>query len=277
MRLRLILILLFVACFSLALSLETAQETREITRERGGNVLALLLGDTRKMFANQFFAKADAYFHRGNYPSIFDQETRHEENHMAGEAAHHHDGDDDDDEHEAPPPAHDWIERFERHFHPSEHVHLEGGNVREILPWLRISTALDPHRIETYTVTAYWLAERLNEPDQAERLLRQGLRANPNSPELLNELARIFYEIRHDPARAKNVWTLALRRWHEVDEPKEKPNQLLHLQILGGLARIENEAGNYGKVIEYLKEMKTASPSPEAIQKQIDALEAKIK
>jgi len=32
-----------------------------------------------------------------------------------------------------------------------------GRNEREILPWLRLSAELDPQRVETYTVAAYWL------------------------------------------------------------------------------------------------------------------------
>src|SRR5262245_28480015 len=93
-RARFILALLFVACFSLATSLQLHQERENREKERSTDVLALMLGDGRKMFANQIFAKADAYFHRGNYPSIFDLNARKEEGHMMGESEH-----DDHNEH----------------------------------------------------------------------------------------------------------------------------------------------------------------------------------
>jgi tetratricopeptide (TPR) repeat protein len=144
-----------------------------------------------------------------------------------------------------------------------------------MLPWLRVSAELDPHNVQTYAVTAYWLRDRLNKVDEAELFLREGLRANPNSPELLYELGRLFYENRKDSGRAKNVWQLALRRWHEVEEPKEHSDKLLVLNILGGLTRIEVQAGHYNDAIEYLKQLKEFSPSPEQIQKQIDLLAAK--
>ena len=275
---RLILVLLLVTCFSLATLLQPRQPAQEAGTGQTGNVLALLLGDARKMFAQQMFAKADAYFHRGNYPSIFDLAPRHEENHMAGETHHdeHGDGDRDEDHAEAPAPANDWIESFGRHFYPTVHVHLKDGEEREMLPWLRIASDLDPQSIETYAVTAYWLRDRLNQVDEAEQFLRAGLHANPSSPELLYELGRLFYENRKDTSRARNVWIFALRRWHEVEEPKPVPDKILLAQLLGGLARIENQDWHFAEAIGYLKQLKELSPSPEQIQKQIDQLAAKL-
>ena len=271
---RLILVLLLVACFSLATFLQPRQPVRET---QAGNVLALLLGDARKMFAQQMFAKADAYFHRGNYPSIFDQTPRHEENHMAGETHHdeHGSGDPDEEHAEASAPASDWIESCGRHFYPTVHVHLKGGDEREMLPWLRIASELDPQSVETYVVTAYWLRDRLQKVDEAEQILRTGLHANPDSPELLYELGRLFYENRKDNSRARNVWIFALRRWREVEEPKPVPDKILLAQLLGGLARIENQAGHSPEAIVYLKQLKELSPSPKQIQRQIDQLAAK--
>src|SRR5882757_1299840 len=76
----LILILLLVICFSLVAWLQPRQVARTSAREQSGSVLALLLGDGRKMFANHFFVKADVYFHSGYYPSVFDQARQDEEN-----------------------------------------------------------------------------------------------------------------------------------------------------------------------------------------------------
>src|SRR5437588_9986821 len=81
----------------------------------------------------------------------------------------------------------DWVERFGRHFMITEHTHLQGGNEREILPWLRVSAELDPHRIDTYTVASYWLRSSLGKVDEAEQFLREGLRQNPGSYELWYE------------------------------------------------------------------------------------------
>ena len=268
----LIIVLLLVASFSLATLLQPHQPSHMFGNNGPGNALAVLLGDSRKMFARQMYAKADAYFHRGFYPSIFDQNQHHEENHMAS-AAQGGDHDDDDD---APPPAHDWIEAFGQHFYPHVHVHLKEGEEKEMLPWLRISADLDPHNVDTYAVTAYWLRDRLNRVDDAEEFLRTGLRANPGSPDLLYELGRLFFENKKDYDRARNVWKYAVRRWNEVEANQPVPDKLLLGRLLGGLSRVEFDTGHYEAAIGYLKQLKEISPNPEPIQKQIDALSKKI-
>src|SRR6516162_210770 len=120
-----ILALLLVICFSLATYLEPRLAARQAAEGQSADVLAVLLGDGRKLFANHFFVKADAYFHRGNYPSVFDQDAHREENHMQGEASHQ-DHETSEDHHEESEPQRkplDWIERFGRNFYPTEHVH----------------------------------------------------------------------------------------------------------------------------------------------------------
>ena len=277
MRERLTLVLLFVACFSLATILQPNQEAQQNNHAQTGNGLALLLGDTRKMFANQLYAKADAYFHRGDYPSIFDQQPPAEENHMAGET-HHQDqaGDKGHDEHEAgTTPARDWIESFGRHFYPTVHVHLKEGEEREMLPWLQISAELNPERVETYTVAAYWL-RNLGKVKEAEQFLRQGLRANKDSHEILFELGRLYYESYHDAARARNVWELALRKWQEQEPGKKEPNLFLLGEIAINLSRLEEKEGNLDRAIVYLEQAKKASPHPDELQKQIEELRQKM-
>ena len=116
-------------------------------------------------------------------------------------------------------PPRDWIERFGRHFMVTEHTHLQGSHEREILPWLKLAAELDPQKIETYTVAAYWLRD-LGKVKEAERSLRQGLLNNPDSYDILFELGRLYYENNHDAARARKIWELALRRWRNRRRPR---------------------------------------------------------
>lgn len=245
-------------------------------RSQTGGVWETLLGDSRRMFANHFFVKADISFHSGYYPSIFDQARQSEE----AENAVAHEGEHDDGEHQEKggfmgEPT-DWIDRFGRHFQITEHTHLEGARLREILPWLRISAELDPHRTETYTVAAFWLRKTLGKVDEAEQFLREGLRANPDSYEILFELGRLYYENRHDLARARGVLGLALRRWREREENLKEPNYLAFSKITGSLAKIEEDEGNNAEAIKWLEQLKTHSANPGAVQRQIDALRAKV-
>ncbi len=271
----LVLLLLVATAFSLATLLQPRVSAWD-QRSGADSVLKVLFGDGRRLFANHFFVKADVSFHSGYYPSIFDQaQAPKTSRHMTAQ-----EGSPEEEEHERKMnflgPPKDWIERFGRHFMITEHTHLAAGNEREILPWLKLSADLDPQRIDTYTVAAYWLRVRLGKVAEAERFLREGLRANPNSPEILFELGRLYLENYKDPVRARNVWELALRRWREQETSKKEPDTFLLEQITSHLALLEEQAGYLERAISYLAMAQKVSPNPDALQRQIDALKQKL-
>jgi len=276
-RLKDILLLLLLACgaFSLATFLQP-RATSWSKRADADSTLKVLLGDGRRLFADAFFEKADVYFHSGYYPSIFDRrpppkDTRH----LTAE-----EGSPADDAHDKAMnflgPPKDWVERFGRHFRITQHTHLAGGNEREILPWLRLSAELDPQRVDTYTVAAYWLRNQ-GKADEAERFLREGLRANPGSYEILFELGCLYSENYHDIDRARNVWELALRKWQEQQSTQKEPDLFSLSNISIHLASLEESSGHLDRAIIYLEYAKKASPHPDALQKQIDELKEKQK
>ena len=218
----LLLVALLVLCFGLAADLAPRFQALENSRRQSNNFFSLLLGDSSRIFANSFFIKADEYYHSGFYPTIFDNNEAFKTPHMAedtGAVASHNQG----EETSFMGPPRDWIDAFGRHFIPNRHTHLDEGGptddlstsseVREILPWLKLSAELDPENIKTYTVTAFWLRTKLNKFSEAEQVLREGLRHNPNDPQLLFELGRIYFENYHNLPRARNIWEAALRSW----------------------------------------------------------------
>jgi len=102
------------------------------------------------------------------------------------------------------------------------------------------------------------------------------LRANPGSHEILFALGRLYNENYHDTARARNVWELALRRWHENDAAKKDPTPYALEEITVHLARLEEAEGNLQRSIGYLEEARKLSPVPGALQKQIDGLKTRL-
>jgi len=280
---------------------------------RSESLLETALGDGRKLFGSHFYDKADAYFHNGYYPSVFDNRDGYEKAHLAGDVH-----DQEKQEHEADflGKPRDWIEAFGRHFFPTRHTHLgesECGHdcckhakehaghdencdhkdhgaghhdedeqkearktdEREMLPWLRFSAELDPQRVETYVVTSYWLRNALKKVDEAEQFLRFGLQHNPGDFEILFELGRIYSEERKDAVRARNVWEYALKQWDARETGKREPNIFLRAQILGQLARLEESEKNNSRAIEYLSLLENISPNKVSIRKWIDDLKAK--
>jgi len=292
-----ILGLLLALTFSLATSLQPEARSWRTRTDEGG-LMGMLFGDGRRLFANHFTAKADQYFHSGFYPSIFDQRPEaanasptphvHDENcqhETAGTTGHV------DDEPGAEHDKHsveacdektggwdvgqDLIARFGRNFRVTEHTHLEGGQQRELLPWLKISAELDPHQISTYLVASYWL-RRTDKSLEAEKFIRQGLEANPQNCELLFELGQIYSVDRQKPDRAQHLFEMALTSWEAHEQPKEKPDLILLANIASHLSRIEEAKGQYQAAIGHLERARQASPHPEAIAKQIEELKVKL-
>jgi len=294
---RSILLLILMLVLTLSMSVVVDPQVQRESQRYSGNAIEVLLGEGRRMFANHFAVKADVYLHSGFYPSIFDQAAAAEqkekiqqeegEAHVLTEDSEHTErpGHSHEYEEEGLPEGHncdttfmgqpkDWIEGFGRHFIVTEHTHLEGGKAREILPWLKLAAELDPQRVETYAVAAFWLRVDQNRPDEAEKFLREGLRANPESPVLYFELGRLYYEAHRDINRARNLLAHAYRLWLKGEGGKEQPDRVSFLGITVRLAKLEQEAGNSEKAIQWLTLALKYSPRPDSLQKQINEIRA---
>lgn len=270
-----LVLLLVTGSFALATALQPRVGAWQSQVDSGG-VLQVLLGDSRRLFADQLLEQADVSFHSGFYPSIFDERQAPKgTGHMTST-----EGTPEAEAHEQKMqfmgPPKDWIERFGRHFMVTEHTHLQGGNEREILPWLRLSADLDPHRIDTYTVASYWLRTSLGKVNEAEQFLREGLRNNAGSYELWYELGLLYQENRHNPDKARNAWELALRYWQQTEAGKKEPDRIALENIVIHLAALEEREGNLSRAIAYFKMALKTSPNPEVVRQQIQELEQKL-
>ena len=268
---KLVLTVLFAGCFTLATVMDG--QVRELRARTQGSIsiLATLLGDSRRMFANHFYAKADAYFHSGFYPGIFDTALAEGKSHMEEEreASERHEADHDEEGEGFLGKPKDWIDRFGRHFYPTTHTHLENANQREILPWLRLSANLDPQLIQTYLNGSFYLRTGLNKPREAEEFLREGLRANPDSYELLLELGYVYDYNKNDPQAARRLWELALQKWKKQDAAGLNPPVKACVEILDGLVRADRQQNDLKQLLSDLEALKMVSPNPESIEKTI--------
>jgi tetratricopeptide (TPR) repeat protein len=275
----LLLVALLIFCFGLAANLVPRFRALESRRHQSNAFFSLLLGDSSKMFANSFFVKADEYYHSGYYPTIFDNNSAFKTPHVAEDTGAVNSKNHGAEESFMGPPR-DWLDAFGRHFIPNRHTHLdEGGptddlstssDVREILPWLELSAKLDPDNVTTYTVTAYWLRIRMHKDKEAEQVLREGLRNNPQSCEILFELGRLYDESYHDTSRARNVWELAVRYWLQQPPEDQKENKLIFEQITTHLGQLEETAGNLPQAINWFEAAQKVSLTPRELQKRID-------
>lgn len=272
----LILCALLTGAFTLITVISPRQLAWAEQSGRGQTLIARLMGDSRELFANQIFAKGDAYMHSGYYPTIFDTKKLHAP--KEGESADDHSG----HKHDANgrcmtgegvtdilgKPL-DWLDSFSRHFYITKHSHLAGGREREMLPWLKLAAEMDPNQVDIYTVASFWLRTSLNKPKEAEDFLREGLRNNPNHPELLLELGKVYLENYKDVDRARNVWELAKTRWYKVEAPKENPDMLMLEQLAARLADMEYKAGKYTNALVNYQLLRQLSPVPKVIDEHV--------
>jgi tetratricopeptide (TPR) repeat protein len=285
--------LLLVLGFSFATWLEPWFQAWAGSRTQSANILSVALGDSRKLFARHFYLKADAYFHSGYYPTIYDNGPPSDQLHMAAGAGAGQEKREEENANFLGKPK-DWLDAFSRNFFPSRHRHLgeedhedhageadhqdrenAAGQEREMLPWLRLAATLDPDRPETYLVASFWMRTRLGKVNEAEQFLREGLRANPGDCELTFELGRIYLENRQDSERARNLWELALGHWQAKEPAQKESSTFIYAQILGNLAKLETEQKNFARAIDYLNSLKVVSPNKDHLQKWIDELKAK--
>lgn len=248
-------------------------------RSEGG--LAALLGETRRLFAGHFFIKADVYFHRGYYPSMFDEQSAYQSPHMAADAGameDHNEG----DEHAFLGESRDWIERFGRHFYPSEHTHLdhheegEDTEVQEILPWIRMTTALDPNQVTAYVTGAFWLRQSSNRVEEAEQFLREGWRANPESHEIIFELGRLAKESRNDIPTARRLWELALKKWEQNEGRLPEPDVYFFRALIIHLGDLELNEGRLERALALYTYGEQRGGEPGLFQRQLAEINARI-
>ena len=303
----LLAIALLVACFGLAAYLGPEYLGWRGSRSRG-DILNVVLGDSRRLFANQFFVKADEYYHSGYYPSMFDNRSAFQTAHIAADTGAVN-SKNEGDEHGFLGPPRNWLDAFGRHFFPNRHTHLDEDSpddlsgsekVGEILPWLKLSADLDPDNVQTYTVTAYWLWSRMRNVAEANAVLHEGLRNCPRSYEILYEIGRLYQESYHDREGARNVWEQGVRYWLQLDPsitggnrpirelvadwitrptnlaPAQSDDKLSMEQLSTHLAQLEENAGNLPRAIEWLEAAKKVSLTPEPLQDRINLLNSKL-
>ncbi|MDP8299579.1 MAG: hypothetical protein P9L88_06735 [Candidatus Tantalella remota] len=132
----------------------------------------------------------------------------------------------------------------------TEHIHLQGDDIKEIVPWLYYAVELDPHNIQAYTLIGYYVCDRLGKVDQGIAFLRKGLKKNPDSWEINADLGQIYFKhvkdyekaavflsradellktTRHDKFQERYVLTLLAHSYVELG--READAQILYRRI----------------------------------------------
>ena len=107
----------------------------------------------------------------------------------------------------------DWIDRLSRNFKPIPNTRTSRAS--KFVENLAVDgafrrTGSAPHSRPIWS-RAYFLRNRLKQSQEAEDFVRDGLKNNPCSQDLLFALGQIYLEDRKDYPHAKNLFLAALR------------------------------------------------------------------
>lgn len=210
-----------VVCWGLAFVLACWLAGSPPEGEAGGGVAGKVMGDGRNAVSASLYEMAELYFHKGV--------ERADRNAV----------------------RQDWFQRSLGELSPRGHRHAEGRDSAEILPWLRMATRTDPHNVEAFLVTAFWLATGINRPDLASQVLSEAQRHNPRDYRIPQEQGRLAI---HDGkfSEGRRKLEAALVRWPSgLPDDRQAMLDKAELYILLGF--LCEDAGERVEAVGYYK------------------------
>jgi hypothetical protein len=237
----------------------------------GEDVLALILGDARQELSGVLLDKVDEYFHGGVRPMGCESGLAGTEaGHVHTDACKHdHGAHDDRDDHDASGPkaqrqpaagAFDpWV-WINRQVHTQEDLHLEEEKAVELLPWLWAASRSSPKNVQAFQVGAYVLASMVKKPEEAARLLEEGVRQNPACAELDFSLGELFLNKLHEAAKAEPWFLSARAKCQPAEGPEGDEARGLQSQALFYLGYLAKQRGERERAGAYLRELEALNP-----------------
>lgn len=209
------------------------------------DILGRLLGESRSVLSANLYDEADTFFHKGVA-------------HLRKRAF-----------------TNDWIQVWHQAVSPTTHQHTEGGEVAEILPWLKLATRADPHNVEASLVMAFWIDTGLRKPRLARQVLLDTLRENPGEYRVSLELGRLAIQ-QAQFVEAQVRLTAGLSQWPSVlpaDDRQALLDKAEMLILLGFLAEIR---GDITGAVTHFKNALAIFPERSYIRQRLGFLESGV-
>ena len=149
---------------------------------KGDDALSVAFGDARAVIAQMMIRKSDSYFHGGvdiDCPLHGkDHDCHHDEDHRTAQSnnrtfEHSNNGFSD---------PWNWINAHVRA--PQRHVHLDGAQAVELMPFYWAAVRADPHDVEAWTTAIFIASDHLKDDALAKRLIAEAGEKNPSSAEV---------------------------------------------------------------------------------------------
>ncbi len=162
---------------------------------------ARLLGESRRALSGDLYMEGDVFLHRGG--------------HSVESAAF----------------SNRFFQRIGVIMAPSRHLHVEGAQAAEVLPWLRLATSADPHNVDAWMASAFLAETAAGRNDVASGILAEARAANPRDYRLPLEQARLLMRRRVWDRAARELAT-AQRLWPNPAASEDEEARLDRAELL---------------------------------------------
>ncbi len=200
------------------------------------------MGESRTAISQHFFETADLYFHKG---------AEHIQKKTFSD---------------------DIFQRTKKIVSPSGHFHIAHSDIKEIMPWLWLSIKMNPHDIETYLVTSFWLSTAANKPDMALEVLNEAQLNNPYNYQVPLEKGRIYLK-QGRLNEAKHAFDTSLAFWDKTADQLNEYENMDRAEALlyrGLLAEHDNDTA---LALKLYKEILTHFPHRSGIRSRVASIE----
>ncbi len=183
----------------------------------GGEIISKILGGVFTGSADLLWLKVDEYLHKGvterGHCYILEEagiggHTQREHNHKEIEHKHKLEYNRLDK----------FFTKLEYNLKPNITEHLHSKREDELMPWFKLTTMLNPRHVRAYAVGGYWLAFRLEKPYEAIKFMKEGIKNNPDSYQISEEMGIVYFSKLKDYKKAQYYFEKALKSQAKMDE-----------------------------------------------------------
>jgi len=259
-------LLIFLVWFFLILIIATRIDTFNyafMASRSAADVPAIFrfFGEGRNIVSYMAILQADRYYHGGV------GHIEHAEGGGLSVASRGRDSYDEEEGHHPEASPFNILFRIQDNTQVTGHVHLKGDKVKEIIPWLYFSAEIDPHNVLAITLTGFYLADKLDKPQEAVAYLRKGLLDNPDSWEINAELGRIYFQDLGNYKAAVDFLSKAMELQKQAPHDKFQERY-----VLSFLAHTYEALGDKEKAVPLYRRLSRLFPKDHRLRRKIDDL-----